>query len=106
MSQQLIEIRRVLNAKANKNNSEVFLKMVPGRQKIYGVKTPDLNLLVQQYKTVSFDLARELWESVALEEKIIAIKIMEKTEKSDQKKWFSLFKKFWTEVENWAVGND
>jgi 3-methyladenine DNA glycosylase AlkD len=103
MSQQLIEIQRVLTAKANKNNSEFFLKMVPGRQKIYGVKTPDLNLLVQQYKTGSFDLARELWESGALEEKIIAIKIMEKTGKSDPQKLVSLFKKFSTEVENWAV---
>jgi 3-methyladenine DNA glycosylase AlkD len=103
MSQQLIEIQQALTAKASKSNIEFFLKMVPGQQKIYGVKTPDINLLVQQYKTGSFDLACELWESGALEEKIIAIKIMEKTGKKDPQKLLSLFKKFSNELENWAV---
>jgi len=82
---------------------EFFLKMVPGKQKIYGVKTPELNLLAQQYKTYSFDLARELWTSGALEEKIIAIKIMEKTGKKDPAKLLALFKQFSKQVDNWAV---
>jgi 3-methyladenine DNA glycosylase AlkD len=82
---------------------EFFLKMVPGKQKIYGVKTPELNLLAQQYKTYSFDLARELWTSGALEEKIIAIKIMEKTGKQDPAKLLALFKQFSKQVDNWAV---
>src|SRR5216117_3917641 len=103
MSQQLIEIQQALTAKASKSNNEFFFKMVPGKQKIYGVKTPVLNLLVQQYKTGSFDLASELWESGALEEKIIAIKIMEKTGKKDPQKLLSLFKKFSNDLENWAV---
>jgi 3-methyladenine DNA glycosylase AlkD len=103
MSQQLIEIQRALTAKASKSNIEFFLKMVPGQQKIYGVKTPDINLLVQQYKTGSFDLACELWESGALEEKIIAIKIMEKMGKKDPQQLLSLFKRFSKELENWAV---
>ena len=103
MSRQLIEIQQVLTAKASKSNSEFFFKMVPGQQKIYGVKTPDLNLLVRQYKTGSFDLARELWESGALEERIIAIKIMEKMGKKDPQKLLSLFKKFSKEIGNWAV---
>jgi 3-methyladenine DNA glycosylase AlkD len=103
MSKQLKEIQEALSAKASKSNSEFFLKMVPGQQKIYGVKTPDINLLVQQYKTGSFDLACELWDSGALEEKIIAIKIMEKMGKKDPKKLLSLFKKFSKEIENWAV---
>ncbi|HET6995289.1 MAG TPA: DNA alkylation repair protein, partial [Chitinophagaceae bacterium] len=103
MSQQLKEIQQTLSAKASKSNSEFFLRMVPGQQKIYGVKTPDLNLLVQQYKTGSFELTTELWESGALEEKIIAIKIMEKMGKQDPGKLLSLFKKFSNQVDNWAV---
>jgi 3-methyladenine DNA glycosylase AlkD len=103
MSQQLKEIQKTLSAKADKNNMEFFLKMVPGKQKIYGVKTPELNLLAQQYKTYSFDLASELWMSGALEEKIIAIKIMEKTGKQDPAKLLALFKQFSKQVDNWAV---
>ena len=57
--------------------------MVPGKQKIYGVKTPVLNELAKKYKEGSFDLAKELWNSGALEEKIIAIKIVEKVGKTD-----------------------
>jgi len=76
---------------------------VPGQQKVYGVRTPELNLLVQRYKAYSFDLADELWSSGALEEKIIAIKIMEKMGKSDPAKLLSLFKQFSKTIDNWAV---
>ena len=103
MSQQLKEIQKTLSAKADKNNIAFFLKMVPGKQKIYGVKTPELNLLAQQYKDYSFDLANELWASGALEEKIIAIKIMEKKGKTDPGKLLALFKRFSKQIDNWAV---
>jgi 3-methyladenine DNA glycosylase AlkD len=103
LSQQLKEIQSVLSSKAAKGNAEFFLKMVPGQQKIYGVKTPDLNLLAQQYKTYSFALAEELWKSGALEEKIIAIKIIEKTGKTDPTKLLRLFKQFSRSIDNWAV---
>jgi len=103
MSQQLKEIQKILRTKADKKNIAFFQKMVPGRQKIFGVKTPELNLIAQQYKLYSFDLANELWESGALEEKIIAIKIMEKTGKNDPDKLLSLFKRFSKKIDNWAV---
>jgi len=103
MTEQLKEIQRSLSAKADKKNVEFFKKMVPGKQKIYGVKTPALNLLAQQYKSYSFDLAKELWASGALEEKIIAIKIMEKMGKKDPAKLLLLFKQFSKEIDNWAV---
>jgi len=103
MSQQLKEIQQRLSAKALKSNAEFFLKMVPGKQKVYGVRTAELNLLAQQYKACSFDLAKELWKSGALEEKIIAIKIMEKMGKKDPVKLMTLFKQFSRQVENWAV---
>lgn len=103
MSRQLIAIQKMLTAKADKKNMAFFEKMVPGQQKIYGVKTPDLNLLVQQYKQYSFDLAKELWSSGALEEKIIAIKIVEKTGKSNPDKVLKLFDQFSKKIDNWAV---
>jgi len=103
MSQQLKEIQKILKIKADQKNISFFNKMVPGNQKIYGVRTPELNLLAQQYKLYCFDLANELWESGALEEKIIAIKIMEKMGKKDPDKLLSLFKKFSKTIDNWAV---
>ena len=103
MSKQLKEIQQSLSANAEKNNMEFFQKMVPGEQKIYGVKTPVLNELVKKYKSGSFGLAEELWSSGALEEKIIAIKILEKTGKTDPARLFKLFNRFSKEIDNWAV---
>ena len=103
MSQQLQEIQEILLTKADKRNIAFVEKIVPGRQKIYGVKTPELNLLAQQYKSYSFALAKELWMAGALEEKVIAIKIMEKTGKKDPQKLLSLFRQFSKNIDNWAV---
>jgi 3-methyladenine DNA glycosylase AlkD len=103
MSAQLKEIQKTLASKADKNNTAFFQKMVPGRQKIYGVKTPELNLLVQKYKAGSFELAEELWQSGSLEERIIAIKILEKTGKTDPQRLLKLFKEFSKRIDNWAV---
>ena len=105
MSKELKEIQKILAAKSDKKNIGFFQKMVPGKQKMYGVKTPDLNVIVKQYKSFSFDLAKELWTSGALEEKIIAIKIMEKMGKQDPEKLLKLFKQFSKEIDNWAVSD-
>ncbi len=103
MSKQFKEIQQVLAANSDKTNLEFFQKMVPGKQKMYGVKTPVLNELVKKYKPWSFDLAQELWNSGALEEKIIAIKILEKAGKADPDRLLKLFRKFSKEIDNWAV---
>jgi len=103
MSEQLREIQARLVAKADKNNVEFFQKIVPGKQKVYGVKTPELNLLAKQYQEYSFALVKDLWTSGALEEKIIAIKIMEKKGKPHPKKLLALFKQFSKQIDNWAV---
>jgi 3-methyladenine DNA glycosylase AlkD len=103
MQKQLKEIQQSLKASSSETNKEFFQKMVPGKQKMYGVKTPVLNELVKKYKAGSFDLAEELWKSGALEEKIIAIKILEKTGKTDPDRLLKLFKKFSKEIDNWAV---
>ena len=103
MSKQLKEILQLLASKASKKNELFFQKMVPGNQKIYGVKTPELNAIVKQYSTFSFELAKELWASGALEEKIIAIKIIEKVGKKDPEQVLKLFKSFSRQIDNWAV---
>ena len=103
MSKQIKEIQRILTERSDKGNIDFFQVMVPGKQKIYGVKTPVLNELVKEYKGGSFDLAEELWNSGALEEKIIAIKIIEKVGKTDPLRVLTLFKQFLKQIDNWAV---
>ena len=103
MSRQLKAIQEILKATSEKSNIDFFQKMVPGEQKIYGVKTPVLNELAKKYKEGSFDLAEELWNSSALEEKIIAIKILEKGGKTDPARLLKLFKQFSKQIDNWAV---
>jgi 3-methyladenine DNA glycosylase AlkD len=103
MSKQLKEIQDILKLNAKQDTVKFMAMMVPGEQRVYGVKTPVLNEIVKNYKAGSFDLAEELWKSGALEEKIIAIKIMEKTGKQDPDRLFRLFGKFSKEIDNWAV---
>ena len=103
MSKQLSAIRQLLTAKADQSNLDFFGMMIPGQQKMYGVKTPELNAIAKTYQTYSFKLAEELWASGALEEKIIAIKIMEKEGKKDPARLLQLFKKFAGSLDNWAV---
>ncbi len=103
LSVQLKQIQGILKSKGSSEAIAFFQTMVPGKQKIYGVKTPVLNEIAKQYRDGSFLLAQELWKSGALEEKIIAIKIMEKKGKDDPEKLFQLFKKFSKTIDNWAV---
>jgi 3-methyladenine DNA glycosylase AlkD len=103
MSKQVKEIQKALTDRSDKSNVDFFQMMVPGKQKIYGVKTPVLNELAKKYKEGSFDLAKELWNSGALEEKIIAIKIIEKVGKTDPVRVLKLFKEFSKQIDNWAV---
>ena len=49
MSKQLKEIQEKLRSAAEKRNIDFFQKMVPGEQKIYGVKIPVLYELAKKY---------------------------------------------------------
>ena len=103
MSLALKAIRQLLITKAQKGNKSFFEKIIPGKQKIYGVKMPVLNEIVKQYKSGSFSLAKELWNAGSYEERIIAIKIMEKTGKEDPALLLILFQQFAKDIDNWAV---
>jgi 3-methyladenine DNA glycosylase AlkD len=96
-------IQATLRAKGKAEAKDFFAKMVPGQQKIYGVKTPELNALAKQYKEYGFDLAEALWNAGALEEKIIAVKIVEKMGKQDPGRLLKLVQHFAISIDNWAV---
>ena len=103
MDKSLLAIQERLSSKADASSISFFEKMVPGHQKVYGVKTPELNLIAREYKDVGFELTKALWNSGALEEKIIAIKILEHIGKTDVKKTLQLVKQFAKSIDNWAV---
>ena len=103
MSKQLKEIQVILKSNAKQDTVKFLEKMVPGEQRAYGVKTPVLNEIVKNYKAGSFDLAEELWNSGALEEKIIAVKILEKIGKKDPERLLKTIRQFAEGIDNWAV---
>lgn len=103
MSPQLTAIQKVLKANANPGAVAAQGKFVPGVKKVYGVYTPVLNELAKRYKEHGLDIVEELWTAGALEEKIIAIKIMEKIAKKDAERSLKLVQRFAIEIDNWAV---
>jgi 3-methyladenine DNA glycosylase AlkD len=100
MNSNLKQIQHALRANSSEENKVFFHKMVPGQQKTYGVKTPILNDLVRRYQHGGFELAEDLWQSGAFEEKIIAIKIIEKTGKTDPERVLRIFKRFSKQIDN------
>lgn len=97
------EIQKKLRAGGNPGAKDFFSTMVPGKQKIYGVKTPVLNDIAKTYKEHGFDLAEALWNAGALEEKIIAVKIIEKVGRKDPERLLKLIQQFAGSIDNWAV---
>jgi len=67
MSKSLSSIQNKLREKSDQVSMEAFKKLVPGTQNIYGVKTPELNLIAKEFKSDGFSLVAELWTSGALE---------------------------------------
>jgi len=103
MDNYVKEIQQILKANSSEKNKAFFHKVVPGNQKTYGVKTPLLNELARRYKQGSFELAENLWQSGALEERIIAIKIIERIGRTDPDRLLKMFRRFSKQIDNWAV---
>src|SRR6185503_16403009 len=104
MSAQLKQIQAILRAKAIPEARAAHEKFVPGtKEKIYGVRTPVLNELAQQFKSAGFDLVEELWKAGALEEKLLAIKMQGKIAKKDPERALKLTQLFAKNIGNWAV---
>jgi len=103
MPEHLTTIRERLKAKGDPAMIEFASKIVPGAKKIYGVKTPELNLIAKEFKIGGFDLVKKLWKSGALEEKIIAIKILEQIGGKNPRETLELVRQFSSQIDNWAV---
>ena len=103
MSKELTEIQKILKSKATHEAKQAHEKFVPAKEKIYGVRTPELNILAAQYKQGGFDLVEEIWKAGALEEKILALKMLGKIAKKDPERSLQLIKLFAKNIGNWAV---
>ena len=103
INQLLTNIQQRLSSKSEPSAIEFVQKVVLGKQKIYGVKTPELNEIVKEFKDGGFELVDALWKSGALEEKIIAIKILEQIGKKDVERTLAMIQQFAKGIDNWAV---
>jgi 3-methyladenine DNA glycosylase AlkD len=103
MSKEVLEIQKILEEKSNEKVKASFQKFIPTSQRVYGVKTQELNKIVAKYKNVSFELVKELWDAGAFEERILAAKVLGKICKKDPEKTLQLIKTFSKDIHDWAV---
>jgi 3-methyladenine DNA glycosylase AlkD len=103
MPEELSTIKKLLVANSSSEAKAAHQKFVPGKEKIYGVRMPYLNELAARYKTGGFNLVEELWRAGALEEKILAVKILGKIAKKDPARSLQLVQSFAENIGNWAV---
>jgi 3-methyladenine DNA glycosylase AlkD len=103
MSPGLKAIQKLLLEKSTPKALAACKKFVPGNLKIYGVRTPVLNELAKQFKAGGFTLIKQLWDAGALEEKIVAVKILQKIAKQYPEKSLQLVQYFAPGIDNWAV---
>lgn len=104
MSAHLKQIQAILKARSISAAKLAHEKFVPtSTEKIYGVRTPVLNDLAQQFKSGGFELAEELWNAGALEEKLLAVKMQGKIAKKDPERTLKLTQLFAKDIGNWAV---
>jgi 3-methyladenine DNA glycosylase AlkD len=103
MSQFLKEIQQKLILQKTAEALAAYKKFVPGNQKIYGVRTPLLDVISKQYKNGGFELIEALWKAGALEEKMLAVKILQKLAKKDAEQSIKLVQYFAPGIDNWAV---
>ncbi|MES1222661.1 MAG: DNA alkylation repair protein [Bacteroidota bacterium] len=103
MSRDLKKIQQLLKEKSIPEALAAHKKFVPGNMIIYGVRTPALDELARQFKAGGFELIKELWDAGALEEKLIAVKILQKIAKQDAARSLQLVQYFASGIDNWAV---
>jgi 3-methyladenine DNA glycosylase AlkD len=99
----LKQIQQDLKHHAKPEAKAAALKFVPGVTKIYGIRTPILNELSKKYKEGGFELVRELWNSGAFEERIMAAKMLNRICKKNPELSLSLVASFSKDISDWAV---
>ncbi|MET0392728.1 MAG: DNA alkylation repair protein [Chitinophagaceae bacterium] len=104
MPDDLKTIRQLLQQHSSEAARAAHQKFVPGsREKVYGVRTPVLNELAARFKSGGFELAEALWKAGALEEKILAAKLVGRMAKKDPERALQLVRLFAQNIGNWAV---
>jgi 3-methyladenine DNA glycosylase AlkD len=103
MSNDLQIIQHLLKENILPEAKAAHRQFVPGDIKIYGVRTPVLDMLSKQFKSGGFELIKTLWDAGALEEQILAVKILQKIAKQDAKRSLQLIRHFAPGINNWAV---
>lgn len=103
MSVLLKQIQKELNGHATPEAKAAAMKFVPDAEKVYGIRTPVLNVLAKKYKEGGFELVKELWDSGAFEEKLLASKLLNVICKKDPLLSLKLVTVFSKDISDWAV---
>lgn len=103
MSALLKQIQKELKIHSTPEAKAAALKFVPDAEKLYGIRTPVLNELAKKYKEGGFGLVKELWNSGAFEEKLLAAKLLNVICKKDPLLSLKLVTAFSKDISDWAV---
>ena len=103
MSALLKQVQKELQEHATPEAKAAALKFVPNAEKVYGIRTPVLNVLAKKYKKGGFDLVKELWQSAAFEERLLAAKLLTIICKREPLLSLKLVAGFSKDISNWAV---
>ena len=103
MSALLKQVQKELKESSTPEAKAAALKFVPNAEKVYGIRTPVLNVMAKKYKEGGFDLVKELWNSGAFEEKLLAAKLLNVICKKDPLLSVKLVTEFTKDISDWAV---
>jgi 3-methyladenine DNA glycosylase AlkD len=103
MSDLLKQVQKELKDNSNTKAKAAALKFVPNAEKVYGIRTPVLNLLAKKYKEGGFDLVKELWNAGAFEERLLAAKLLNVICKKDPLLSLKMVAGFSKDISDWAV---
>ena len=103
MADLLRQVQDELKEHSTPEAKAAALKFVPNAEKVYGIRTPVLNIMAKKYKEGGFDLVKELWDSGAFEERLLAAKLLNVICKKDPSLSLKLVGSFSKDISNWAV---
>jgi 3-methyladenine DNA glycosylase AlkD len=103
MSALVKQIQKELQEHSTPEAKAAALKFVPNAEKVYGIRTPVLNLMAKKYKEGGFDLIKELWDSGAFEERLLAAKLLNVICKKDPLFSLKLVAGFSKDISDWAT---
>ena len=103
MSALLKQIQNELKEQSTPEAKAAAMKFVPNAEKVYGIRTPVLNRMAKKFREGGFDLVKELWNSGAFEEKLLAGKLLNVICKEDPLLSLKLVTGFTKDISDWAV---